>query len=81
MAHLGLGAAKSLLGYLDQAETHLSAVLERAAPLDYATGQAEVSIAQARVRSHHTDVAELAPPVERSSRLARELKLVLYSAV
>ena len=81
MAHLGLGAATSLLGYLDQAQTHLSTVVERAAPLGYATAQAEVSIAQARLRSHYTDVAELAPSIERSSMVARELGLVLYSAV
>ncbi len=75
MAHVGLGATKCLLGYLDQAHAYLSAVVERAPPMGYAAAQVEVSTIAVRVRFHFTDAAELAPSVERLGKLTGEFGL------
>ncbi len=80
MAHLSLGRTRCWLGYLDQARSHISAVLESAPPTGYPSSQVEFLAIDVYVTSFFTDGAELANLAERFSRLAREFGLALYEA-
>ncbi len=81
MAHLTLGRVKCLLGHLDQARAHLTAVIDRAPPVGHATAQVEFSAVQVRVSSYFTEAAELAPSVARLSKLTREFGMALFDAM
>ncbi len=79
MAHLGLGAINCLLGNLERAENHLSALAEPA--LSLTPGHVEVSVLRLRIRLLFTDAAELASSIDRLRRLAREFGLALSDAM
>ncbi|MBV9776588.1 MAG: tetratricopeptide repeat protein, partial [Acetobacteraceae bacterium] len=81
MAHLTLGRVKCLLGHLDQARAHLSTVIDRAPPVGHEIAQVEFSAIQVRVSSYFTEAAELAPSVERLSKLTRELGVASFDAM
>jgi hypothetical protein len=76
-----LGRVKCLLGYLDQARAHLSTVIDCAPPVGNTVVQAELSAVQVRVSSYFTEAAELAPSVERLSKLTRERGVALFDAM
>ncbi|HJS86556.1 MAG TPA: hypothetical protein VJ779_13950, partial [Acetobacteraceae bacterium] len=81
MAHLTLSRIKCLLGHLDQAGAHLSTVIDRAPPMRNAITPVEFSSIQVRVSSYFTEAAELAPSVERLSKLTREFGMALFDAM
>ncbi|MBV8614468.1 MAG: AAA family ATPase [Acetobacteraceae bacterium] len=80
MTHHKLGRVTCLLGYPDQAIACLSALLEGPSSTDYPLPEVNFWVTRVGISSYFTEAAELAPSVERLSKLAREFGLVLYEA-
>ncbi len=80
MTHHLFSRVRCWLGYLDQAHTHLSPIVERTTPTGYAVVEVAFWVTEVGVSSFFTEPEQLTRSVDRLSKLAREFGLTLYEA-